>query len=78
MIEGYIVFTAFIAGVLAGIATLSVYELHCRRKSWRTLTLGLDDFDIRCINEEYQRRKKLKGKGRYNHMTKRQRRLTDE
>ena len=60
MIDVYIVFAAFIAGVLIGITALSIYELHCRRKAWRTLTLGLDDFDIKCINEEYARRKKAK------------------
>jgi hypothetical protein len=60
VIEGYIVFASFIAGVLVGTTALNIYELHHRRKAWRTLTLGLDDFDIKCINEEYARRKKEK------------------
>lgn len=59
MLEGYIVFIVFITGVIVGIVTLNIYELHDRRKAWRTLTLGLDDFDIKCINEEYQRRKNI-------------------
>jgi hypothetical protein len=47
---------AFLAGVLVGTTALNIYELHYRRKAWRTLTLGLDDFDIKCINEEYARK----------------------
>lgn len=60
MSEGYIVFAAFIAGVLVGTTALNIYEMCIRRKAWRTLTLGLDDFDIKCINDEYARRKKGK------------------
>lgn len=57
MIEWYLFFVAFIAGVIVGITALNIYELHNRRKAWRTLTLDLDDFDIKCINGEYARRK---------------------
>ena len=52
-------------GVVLGFFVVSpIYEMRQRKKAWRTLTMGLDDFDIKCINEEYAKRKHIEQEGK--------------
>jgi hypothetical protein len=47
----------FVVGVIVGVSGFCIYEIERTRRFWRSETLGLSDFDIKCINEEYARRK---------------------
>ena len=49
---------AFCFGVLVGGIGACVYEIELTKRFWRKTTLGLTDFDIKCMNDEYARRKR--------------------
>lgn len=51
---------SFCLGVCAGIVGTNIYETKKMKKLWHKATLGLTDFDIKCINDEYARRKRVK------------------
>ena len=48
---------SFFLGVGVGMIVLFIYEIERTKRFWRKETLGLTDFDIKCINEEYARRR---------------------
>ena len=50
----------FCLGVCVGMVGLNIYETIRIKQFWNKATLGLTDFDIKCINDEYARRKKAK------------------
>jgi hypothetical protein len=52
----YVCFSFFL-GVGVGMVVLFIYEIERTKRFWRKTTLGLTDFDIKCINEEYARRR---------------------
>jgi hypothetical protein len=47
---------SFCLGVCVGIIGMIIYDIEKTKRFWRKETLGLTDFDIKCINEEYARR----------------------
>lgn len=49
----------FISGIAIGYAISLILEIRNTRNMWKKLVVGLDDFDIKCINEEYAKRKKI-------------------
>jgi hypothetical protein len=49
---------SFCLGVCAGLVGTNIYETIKIKRFWHKATLGLTDFDIKCINDEYARRKK--------------------
>lgn len=51
---------SFCVGVCVGVIGLNTYETVKLKQFWHKATLGLTDFDIKCINDEYARRKKAK------------------
>lgn len=51
---------SFCLGVCVGMVGTNIYETKKIKQFWRKATLGLTDFDIKCINDEYARRKKAK------------------
>ena len=54
MIESIFIFWL---GVCAGIAVTTIYNIKKTRQFWHEATLGMTDFDIKCMNYEYSRRK---------------------
>ena len=42
--------------VIAAIGMI-IYDIEKTKRFWRKETLGLTDFDIKCINDEYVRRR---------------------
>ena len=60
MNESFVLFIVSIAiGFALGFLVSSFLEYESRKKAWRTLVMGLDDFDIKCINKEYAKRKRM-------------------
>lgn len=57
MIEAIFIFWL---GVCAGVVGTAIYNIKKTKQFWREATLGMTDFDIKCMNYEYSRRK-LKG-----------------
>lgn len=58
MIEVICIFCLGICvGICVGIVGTAIYITEKIRQFWREATLGMTDFDIKCINEEYARRK---------------------
>ena len=55
----YQFFVGFILGAFVGVIFLQLFMLRVIRKSWKTCVMGLTDFDIKCINEEYAKRKRM-------------------
>ena len=53
MIEGIF---SFCLGVCVGAIGMIIYDIEKTKRFWRKTTLGLTDFDIKCIIEEYARR----------------------
>ena len=47
----------FCLGICVGVVGTAIYLTEKIRQFWREATLGMTDFDIKCINEEYARRK---------------------
>ena len=47
---------SFCLGVFVGAIGMIIYDIEKIKRFWRKETLGLTDFDIKCINEEYARR----------------------
>lgn len=56
-------FILFIVGFALGFLVCLFLECESRKKAWRTVVMGLDDFDIKCINEEYAKRKRMMEQG---------------
>lgn len=54
MIESIFIFCL---GVCTGLVVITIYDAKKTRQFWHKATLGMTDFDIKCINEEYSRRK---------------------
>ena len=54
MIEAIFIFCL---GAFAGFVGITIYDIKKTRQFWHKATLGMTDFDIKCINEEYARRK---------------------
>ena len=54
MIEAICIFWL---GVCAGVVGTAIYNIKKTKRFWHEATLGMTDFDIKCINEEYARRK---------------------
>ena len=50
----------FCLGICIGLAVTVIYNVKKTRQFWYEATLVMPDFDIRCMNYEYSRRK-LKG-----------------
>ena len=50
-------FFAFGFGVIVGGLGVCIWEIERTKRFWRKATLGMTDFDIKCMNEEYARRK---------------------
>lgn len=48
----------FVLGVCVGSVGTAIYTTEKIRQFWCKATLGMTDFDIKCINDEYARRKK--------------------
>jgi hypothetical protein len=48
---------SFCLGVCVGAIGMIIYDIEKTKRFWRKETLGLTDFDIKCINEEYARRR---------------------
>jgi hypothetical protein len=48
---------SFCLGVCGGAVGMIIYDIEKTKRFWRKATLGLTDFDIKCINEEYVRRR---------------------
>jgi hypothetical protein len=46
-----------IYGVIVGGIGVCIWEIDRKKRFWRKATLGMTDFDIKCMNEEYARRK---------------------
>ena len=57
MIEAIFIFWL---GICAGVVGTTIYNIKKTKQFWREATLGMTDFDIKCMNYEYSRRK-LKG-----------------
>ena len=55
MIEGIF---SFCLGVCVGAIIMIIYDIEKTKRFWRKETLGLTDFDIKCMNDEYARRKR--------------------
>lgn len=47
----------FCLGVCVGVVGTAIYITENIRQFWREATLGMTDFDVKCINEEYSHRK---------------------
>lgn len=47
----------FCLGVCVGSVGTVIYATEKQKQFWHKATLGMTDFDIKCINEEYARRK---------------------
>ena len=47
----------FCLGVCVGSVGTAIYATEKIRQFWHKATLEMTDFDIKCINEEYTRRK---------------------
>jgi hypothetical protein len=54
MIEGIY---SFCLGVGVGAIVMIIYDIEKTKRFWRKETLDLTDFDVKCINEEYARRR---------------------
>lgn len=54
MIEAIYIFWL---GICAGVVGTAIYNIKKTKQFWHEATLGMTDFDIKCINEEYARRK---------------------
>ena len=54
MIEAICIFWL---GVCAGVVGTAIYNIKKTKQFWHEATFGMTDFDIRCINYEYARRK---------------------
>ena len=50
-------FYSFCLGVCVGAIIMIIYDIEKTKRFWRKETLGLTDFDIKCINDEYVRRR---------------------
>ena len=48
---------SFCLGICVGAIGMIIYDIEKTKRFWRKETLGLTDFDIKCINEEYVRRR---------------------
>ena len=48
---------SFCLGVCVGAIIMIIYDIEKTKRFWRKETLGLTDFDIKCINDEYVRRR---------------------
>ena len=48
---------SFCLGICVGAIVMIIYDIEKTKRFWRKETLGLTDFDIKCINEEYARRR---------------------
>jgi hypothetical protein len=48
---------SFCLGVGVGAIVMIIYDIEKIKQFWRKETLELTDFDIKCINEEYARRR---------------------
>lgn len=49
---------AFCFGVLVGGIGVCIWEVERTKRFWRKATLSMTDFDIKCMNDEYARRKR--------------------
>jgi hypothetical protein len=47
----------FCLGICVGAVGMIIYDIEKTKRFWRKMTLGMTDFDIKCMNEEYARRK---------------------
>ena len=47
----------FCLGICIGSAVTVIYNAKKTRQFWHEATLGMTDFDIKCMNYEYARRK---------------------
>jgi hypothetical protein len=48
---------SFCLGVCVGAIGMIIYDIEKTKRFWRKETLNLTDFDIKCIIEEYARRR---------------------
>ena len=49
---------AFCFGVLVGGIGVCIWEIERTKRFWRKATLSMTDFDIKCMNDEYARRRR--------------------
>ena len=47
----------FCLGVCTGVVGTAIYNTKKTRQFWHEATLGMTDFDIKCMSHEYARRK---------------------
>ena len=48
----------FCLGICIGSIGTNIYNVKKTKQFWHKAVLGMTDFDIKCINDEYARRKK--------------------
>lgn len=57
MIESIFIFCL---GICIGSIGTNIYNIKKTKQFWHEATLGMTDFDIKCMNYEYSRRKSKK------------------